>query len=272
MLFHICFCFSFTGFPTLVMGVLLDLQFLLLGGLLLFFSVVSSNNECSASFCSNYTFPIRFPFQLMGEIQQPEYCGYPGFNLTCTNQGDLILNLPYSGDFSVRDIDYLNQEIRLFDPQGCLPARLLNLNLSSSPFLPSYYYDYKNYTFLVCPPQPQLIVTSGFTLIDCLSNSTASVLVTSEYVLAKSMNACSIIVATIPIAFSSISSDSDVFLDIFLSWNIPNCKNCEYRAGTCQMGSNAQDILCSDVPVPGEKCTKKIPKSILFILFSQEYD
>lgn len=243
------------------MGVLLDLEFLLFGGLLLFFPPVSPNNECSASFCSNYTFPIRFPFQLMGEIQQPQYCGYPGFNLTCTNQGDLILNLPYSGDFSVRDIDYLNQEMRLFDPQGCLTARLLNLNLSSSPFLSSYYHDYydykKNYTFLVCPPQPQLLVTSGFTLIDCLSNSTVSVLATSDDVLAKSMNSCSI-VATVPIAFSSssFSSDSDIYVDLFLSWNVPNCKNCESRAGTCQMGSNAQDILCSDAPSPREKGTK----------------
>lgn len=216
------------------------------------FSIVYSQEEdCSISFCFSHSFPIRFPFQLNQQPQQK--CFYPsGFNLNCTNQGKLLLNLPFSGDFFVRDINYLTQEIQLYDPQNCLPNRILNLNLnlSSSPFVASYV---ENYTFLRCSSE---FVRSRFTPIDCLSNSTISVLATSSVNRVQAMKNVCTIIETVPIPRVHPMRFGDGFSsdfngDLFLSWNFPNCKICEAQGGTCEMNSS-QDVICSDVSAPGK--------------------
>ncbi|KAK8340766.1 hypothetical protein V6Z11_A08G121400 [Gossypium hirsutum] len=75
---------------------------------------------------------VRFPFRLSN---QPDRCGYPRFNLSCKDQAQTVLSLPFSGEFNVVHIDYLFQNIWLNDPDHCTPKRLLHgLNLSSTPF------------------------------------------------------------------------------------------------------------------------------------------
>ncbi|KAL2233795.1 UNVERIFIED_CONTAM: putative RING-H2 finger protein ATL21A [Sesamum indicum] len=210
------------------------------------FLVVHARNECSSRICGKDTVVIRFPFRLQG--QQPQNCGYPGFDLSCGGQiSKTILNIPYSGDFWVRDINYLLQEIQLYDPNGCLPSRLLSLNLSSSPFMAAYY---KNFTFLSCPTE---IVRNQLTTIHCLSNSTTSVLASSSINLAKAMNICSIIV-TLPIPLSQPVQDdqwlsSNLNADLRLTWNVPSCEDCEAKGGICGIdNSNSEQILCFDNP------------------------
>ncbi|KAK2993865.1 hypothetical protein RJ640_003977 [Escallonia rubra] len=160
-----------------------------------FASIIENSyaQECSTSVCGTGGFVIRFPFRLQGT--QPENCGYPGFNLRCNIQGVKILSLPYSGEFFVRSINYGAQVINLYDPFNCLPSRLLDFNLSGSPFMPSYY---QNFTFLSCP---SALTRSRFTPIDCLSNSTHTTLATSSITLVASMTMCKI-VDTLPIPVS----------------------------------------------------------------------
>ncbi|KAH0766411.1 hypothetical protein KY285_002282 [Solanum tuberosum] len=97
----------------------------------LLFSSVYANYDCPLdSICGNNPFDIRFPFGLQGP-QNLQHCTYPGFNLKCNNQGRGILNLPGAGDFYVRDINYLTQEIQLYDPSNCLPKRLIDFQMPS---------------------------------------------------------------------------------------------------------------------------------------------
>ncbi|KAF2291235.1 hypothetical protein GH714_020802 [Hevea brasiliensis] len=139
------------------------------------FSIIHASGYCPISSCSRDDISVRFPFRLEGP--QPQYCGYPGFNLSCDNQSKTVLKLPCSGDFLVRGINYLTQQIQVYDSDNCLPKRLLSFNLSGSPFVAAAYH---NYTFLSCPTQ---IVESRLTTIDCLSNSTTSVLATASIAL-----------------------------------------------------------------------------------------
>lgn len=219
--------------------------------LFLLSSVTSGRNVCPDTGCSHKGFTIRFPFRLAQ--QQPQNCGYPGFDLRCNDQGRSILKLGHSGDFFVRDINYFTQQILLYDPNKCLPSRLLNLNLSSTPFLATYY---QNYTFLGCPTE---FIRSKFNTIDCLSNSTISILATSSIGLARAMNMCTV-VSTLPIPVASPIQYNDRFSydlngDLLLTWTIPGCEDCEANGGTCgYVNSTSQEITCFDGQGTGNLC------------------
>ncbi|KAH7522878.1 hypothetical protein ACOSQ2_000842 [Xanthoceras sorbifolium] len=207
------------------------------------FPLVYAEN-CKTSFCGGGDIPIRFPFQLGGK--QSENCRYPpGFRLDCSSQGKTGLQLPHSGEFLVRDINYLSQQISLYDPDNCLPRRLQSLDLSGSPFVVPFYH---NYTFLSCPAQ---LTKSRFTAIDCLSNSTTSVLATTSMTLVDSMTPSCQIISTLsvpvswPVQFDEGFSN-DLSNDLQLTWYAPYCIDCESRGGNCGFkSSNSQEIGCS---------------------------
>ncbi|EYU32242.1 hypothetical protein ABFS82_02G174700 [Erythranthe guttata] len=238
---------------------------------LFLFQTIQSQNDCRFQSCGENQFLVRFPFRLRGE-KQPERCGYPGFDLICTtttynnkrNSQVPLLNLPYSGDFVIRDINYLTQEIQLYDPNNCLPKRLLNLNLSSSPFFSGYS---ENLTFLSCPPEQ--IANSRFAKIDCLSNSTSSVLATSSMNLVKALSDnCSTIAAlSVPVLWPLQNSNdwlsSDLSGDLMLTWNVPNCEGCEARGGVCGFENGTSDrIMCYTDPRTVQSRGMKIFKII----------
>ncbi|RVW87494.1 Rust resistance kinase Lr10 [Vitis vinifera] len=67
----------------------------------------SQDDECKASRCSHHGPVIRFPFRLK---HQPEHCGYPKFELSCSEENRTILELPSSGKFWVKEINYTSQK------------------------------------------------------------------------------------------------------------------------------------------------------------------
>uniref|UniRef100_A0A7N2LLK9 Protein kinase domain-containing protein n=1 Tax=Quercus lobata TaxID=97700 RepID=A0A7N2LLK9_QUELO len=121
---------------------------------------------CNETRCGDDGPTIQFPFWLKG--QQPERCRYPGFELSCNENGvDTMLELPHSGKLYVKDIDYsMEQRINLYDPDGCNDPRLLP-NLTSSPFA---FYDYSNYTLFNCSTYDNSVRDGGM-LIPCLSST-----------------------------------------------------------------------------------------------------
>ncbi|KAL6321027.1 hypothetical protein AAG906_012005 [Vitis piasezkii] len=98
----------------------------------LFAKVIAEINECKESRCSHNGPPIRYPFWLNGH--QPDHCGSPGFELSCTKKNQTMLNLSYSVKFLVKEINYRSMEIHVHDPDHCHLKELLSLNISASPF------------------------------------------------------------------------------------------------------------------------------------------
>ncbi|KAJ9189031.1 hypothetical protein P3X46_000373 [Hevea brasiliensis] len=100
-------------------------------------------DECKESKCGSHGPAVRFPFQIKG--QRPDHCGYPetGFDLSCSERQDTVLELPNSMKLLVKKIDYVSQVIYASDPRDCLPRQLSNMNLSASSFQrnPSYQYQ-----------------------------------------------------------------------------------------------------------------------------------
>ncbi|KAJ4824879.1 hypothetical protein Tsubulata_007183 [Turnera subulata] len=180
-------------------------------------------DSCSNTKCSSDAVPVRFPFYLEGN--QSQSCGHPGFDLRCNNQGFTVLEPPYSGNFLVRSINYRTQQIQLYDSEDCLARRLLNFNLSDSPFLAASYF---NYTFLSCQSQ---LLNSRFTYIACLSNTTTSVIATSSMTMSLVNSLCQIVtIFPVPASWKVNRYEgftSQLKKDLKLVWDSPDCIKCE---------------------------------------------
>ncbi|KAL1536007.1 RING-type E3 ubiquitin transferase [Salvia divinorum] len=233
---------------------------------LLSHNVRAQKNQCPPQYCGSNPLPIRFPFMLQGQ-QQPQNCdGYPGFSFTCSSGGAPLLNLPHSGNFSVRDINYLMQEIQLYDPDDCLPRKLMALNLTSSPFEAMYMDEF---FFLSCPRAA--VARKGLATVDCLGNSTSAVVTTTSGTLARSMSMCTTMF-TLPVPESRAKIGGDRLSwnlggDLILTWSFPDCEGCEERGGVCEYDRNSTigGITCNFY---SEKVQfgNKVRKAIAFTL------
>ncbi|KAF6140838.1 hypothetical protein GIB67_042251 [Kingdonia uniflora] len=229
---------------------------------LLFPNIVTSQENCiQQAYCNRNNGPlIQFPFNFL-QGGHPFSCGYPGFNIACDRNSRTIVNLEGSipnGEFFVRRIDYVAQEIFLYDEDDCLPRRLLSLNLSNTPFSGMYN---RNYTFLNCSGD---IDVTRIAYISCLSSTNYMVLATSSKSLVDvKLDQCKIIkTVSVPIAWPIAEYEfSTLDNDLQLNWTKPNCGKCVARGGECGFKSDSNhEIKCFNIPRRG------ISKGVKYII------
>ncbi|KAL5746528.1 hypothetical protein ACOSP7_027674 [Xanthoceras sorbifolium] len=225
---------------------------------LLFFSSYSVaatiNKTCISAACGRGEPVIRFPFRLNN--RQPQSCGYPGFTLSCDSTDQTVLELP-SGKFIVQGIDYSTQELWIndYDPNNCLPKKILSLNLSGSPFTASYS---QQFTFFNCSFD---YYRYNLNPVACLSGQNYTVLATSSvrvfnFLLSSSCNIFASVQVPVDWPFYQPIMSSDLGDDLRLTWGKPRCAKCEKRGAHCGFKSNSSlEIGCSYGHQPG------IPKS-----------
>ncbi|XP_002513558.2 putative RING-H2 finger protein ATL21B [Ricinus communis] len=226
-----------------------------------FLQIIASQHLCLNSACARNEPVIRFPFRI--ENRQFKSCGYPGFDVSCdTNTNHTLLELPYSGTFTVQAIDYATQELWINDPNNCLPKRILSLNLSNSPFVGLFY---QNFTFFNC----SLTNYTNFQLnpIACLSSSTNTVFATSSLRVINHLSGLSSCEAfasmEVPVEWPFYGQilSSDLSDDLRLTWAVPRCGKCESHGGRCGPRSNSSRlIVCANPKLRG------IPKSARYII------
>ena len=109
----------------------------------------ASEDESMVSRCSDQGPAIRFPFRLQ---DQPENCGYPGFELSSTEKNQTIIDLPSSVKLSVKKINYRSRVIVVEGQNDSLHSQLGNLRLSASPFhfKVNHSSEIQDYTFFNC--------------------------------------------------------------------------------------------------------------------------
>ncbi|KAL2921905.1 putative RING-H2 finger protein ATL21A [Bienertia sinuspersici] len=182
---------------------------------------------------------IQFPFVIRNE-SLPTSCGYPGFDLLCDDDYNLLINLPNSGVFSVEEIDYVNQELWLNDPDDCLPRKLLTLNDSNyvgkSPFIPVleqvYWFYNCSSDFFNSSDDDEI------NPISCLSGQSYGVFATqSKKIVKGNSSLCNKIgPVKVPVSKKSNEMYSSLELedDILLTWSKPlECGECYQRNGNC---------------------------------------
>ncbi|XP_024987611.1 putative RING-H2 finger protein ATL21A [Cynara cardunculus var. scolymus] len=204
----------------------------------------AASNSCPVSHCGQFFTNVRFPFRLIDT--QPQRCGFPGFDLRCISPRLVLINLPSSGEFGVRAIDYRSQRMQIYDPSNCFPARLLNFDLSGSPFAASYF---QNYTLLSCPNDASL---ARYTRVSCLSNSSFLTIATASMsfvaLMTSNQTGCQITGnLRMPVAEPPDQNElsSNVEEDITLTWSKPDCEICEAEYVSCgYANSTTQSTKC----------------------------
>ncbi|KAL5722499.1 hypothetical protein ACHQM5_006014 [Ranunculus cassubicifolius] len=140
---------------------------------------------------------------------------YPGFSMSCTEANRAVIQLGSWGEFLVRDVNYVNQEVEIYDQHNCLPKRLLNLDLSSTPFRGAHY---ENFTFYNCSSEFSSNVSMP---ISCLGTLNHTIFATSNASAMESFSTCDVIASVM------IPSRSRYRTDInHLVWDTPHCKAC----------------------------------------------
>ncbi|KAH6815451.1 RING/U-box superfamily protein [Perilla frutescens var. frutescens] len=210
----------------------------------LFFTWLFLNSAaeiCYSSSCLGSEPIIRFPFHL--QSLQPTSCGSPGFDLLCDAFNQTLIELPNSGSFTVQGIDYAAQTIWLNDPQSCLPKRLLQFNLSGSPFNAFFY---QNFTFFNCTFDYNKY---KFNPIGCMGGENYTIFASSSQRKISFLASRCGWLGTVPVPvereFSEKVPTSDLSEDIMLTWAWPRCRRCESRGGRCGFrGQNTTQIVC----------------------------
>ncbi|KAJ9679802.1 hypothetical protein PVL29_021651 [Vitis rotundifolia] len=222
-----------------------------------------SQDECKMSRCSHKGPVIRFPFWLK---DHPDSCGCPGFELSCSEKKQTMLELPYSVKLSVEKINYTSQEIFVRFPDYCLQRQILNLNLSASPFQFPDKYSIYDFTFFNCSESKSEL--NAFSSVPCSFLSSNPVYVTPSICLLSEVNLTScrkIFNATVP---------QYIFYreyDFSMNWLNPMCGSCEADGKKCQRKKNNStepEIECIDKPeksllsFTGGPIDKMVPKVI----------
>ncbi|KAL5750088.1 hypothetical protein ACOSP7_024691 [Xanthoceras sorbifolium] len=193
---------------------------------------------------------IRFPFR---RDDQALRCGYPGFELSCNNRSQTILHLPNMGSFLVENINYKLQTIRINDPDYCLPKRFTrSFTLSGTPFEP---WNPVELTFYNCSSGNALPTVSGLRVISCMSGGNFTVVAVPKHRYNESgpsTGSCSEINTVVVPAF--LPSWSGLEQGVQLKWNVPDCRSCEERGGSCGFKNDKDpdlNIGCTDRPSSG---------------------
>ncbi|KAI3903918.1 hypothetical protein MKW92_047361 [Papaver armeniacum] len=134
---------------------------------------------------------IQPPFRVDG--RQSKVCGDSRFVISCNTSNKTVLHLSSHGQFFVRHINYKSRGIQIYDPDNCLPRRLLRLWLPSQYKLAGLNQDY---TFLNCSSSSVDVtnISSLFAPISCMSSSTHTILATNvSYHNATFSSSCKII-------------------------------------------------------------------------------
>lgn len=211
-------------------------------------ALASTETSCLDSVCQTNEPIIRFPFHI--EDKQANTCGYPGFKVLCSEKNQTLLKLPYWGELSIQTINYAKQELRVNDPNNCLPKRLLSLNLSNSPFNAVYY---QQFSFFNCSFNLEYL-TSRYKPIPRLSDSFKySVFATPSLTAFVHLSSICDLVDTVNVPVQSPFYDqvlsSDLNDDLRLTWNSPPCGRCESHGGRCGfLGNSTFELACYNVP------------------------
>ena len=228
-------------------------------------------NGCDELRCGGGGPAIRFPFRLNS---QPRHCGWPGFNLSCTDTKHAVLELPTSVKFFVKKIDYKSQVIEIHDPHHCFPRQLRQLNLSSSPFLFEEGLYKMDYALFNCSSTE----TQADYAISCLSGPSHEVraFFKDDDITDLPIASCKKMytLPSIPISFDTlilggqytVSKEIGGDKTLQLKWSRPVCGGCEEKGMGCRLKNNSNESETECFPKPAKGIIVFCPSISTFVL------
>ncbi|CAB4269070.1 unnamed protein product [Prunus armeniaca] len=200
--------------------------------ILVAFSKVHGETQepCKELKCSYHGPAIHFPFRI--KDRHPDYCGYPGFAVSCNDRHETFLELPtIPVKLSVESINYERQEMYLYDPDNCLVAKLIEIrNMSFSPF---YVIDPQNITLFNC--SSLVIRDEGLDLYPnypvaapCLNSLGHQVYAVDSADHVEDLQSCTKMYNVFSVPFYSQSV-------VPFRWSKPNCTECDAEGKKCRL-------------------------------------
>lgn len=245
-------------------------------------------DECSPTSCGDSGIVIRFPFWL--KDRQPDFCGYPGFELSCSGNNTAVFELqlpvksrtnslmfPVSVKVSVLDINYKSQVMKISALNAsCLPKEFPTMN--SSVFFP---FDIaEDFTY-------------AYTLFNCSSSYTRKPWDWGNEVTCLNTNGYGVFgfsslygISDLPLpSCTKIYDFSNFPLEVFngldkyrsvetyVNWSRPSCAICEAEGKLCKLRSNEtrQEIQCFDIPKSQQPGIRKGAHFSLISIFPLYY-
>ncbi|XP_050247193.1 rust resistance kinase Lr10-like isoform X2 [Quercus robur] len=187
--------------------------------------------------CGHHGPDIRFPFRLK-DRQPDQQCGYPGFDLYCSDKHETVLELPTSVKVFVKHIDYQSQLIQVTDSDNCFPLKIRGLNLSSSPFQFKTENILEDYALFNCTSETD---TYNYRLINCLSRFSTSVyaFLSDDYIDEFPILSCTKMYTVSSVPYHIWEWDSH---SLELTWSEPKCRDCEVKGEKCRFKNNSTDF------------------------------
>lgn len=214
----------------------------------------SSTNICGTYDCGN-GLAFRYPFWHVEDeaTTADQYCGYPGFGLTCSADGEPILTLP-TDSYYVKQINYNDSTVHLVDidvvGHTCPRARhnvtlgTLPLNYSHPDLNLSFFFNCTSYPPLV-PPIGCLGYGKMKSYVFTVGNETEGF---------DWFENCEENVVVPVIKTTEITSDFGGLIGGFggamnegfvLDWGMAkDCGSCEANGGLCGYNNTAHNFLC----------------------------
>ncbi|KAM1468619.1 hypothetical protein ACFX2I_033558 [Malus domestica] len=137
--------------------------------------------DCPISRCRHDGPVIKFPFRLQDD---PRHCGHPDFEVSCLENKTMIQLSSSSGLFAIQTIDYILQQFRVYDANGCLPRRLLNFTLpidSSQLFHISDYFPSYDFPYFRCYTSTRTTLIENVTLLNCSTDQNFTTIFNEHY-------------------------------------------------------------------------------------------
>ncbi|KAL6320632.1 hypothetical protein AAG906_008632 [Vitis piasezkii] len=222
----------------------------------LFAEIEASQDVCKVSRCSHHGPAIRFPFRLK---DQPHHCGYPGFEISCTEKKQTIVELPYSVKLSVKKINYKSQEIVVHDPDFCLQRQLQNFTLSATPFNFKFhsFYFVEDFIFFNCSSS-KTKYKNLFWHIPCsfLPSNPVHAVVSDTDLDQLDLSSCHKIF-NVSLPFDILYGGENYFS---FTWSESICGDCERQGKKCRLKSNTSKE-------PETECVEKPAKGLILGFF-----
>ncbi|KAM5573407.1 hypothetical protein ABKV19_013111 [Rosa sericea] len=216
---------------------------------------------------------FHYPFWKIEDSIADQYCGYPGFGLSCSESGEPILSLPNNDSYYVKDINFIDSTITLVDidifDQQCPRARhsisvgTLPLDYSPLDVNLSFYFNCTSFPDPVVPPitclgiwgtKMSYVITEGEQPADgfdwsesCEENVVVTVMKTKElYTIIDALTG----------AFGGLMNQGFV-----LNWTTgKECASCESGGGLCGYNPTKADEFLCFCKYGNDLCRKKGPK------------
>ncbi|XP_061976665.1 LEAF RUST 10 DISEASE-RESISTANCE LOCUS RECEPTOR-LIKE PROTEIN KINASE-like 2.1 [Populus nigra] len=207
---------------------------------------------CNPKSCSDGQ-SISFPFHIQGV--QPDYCGYPGFTISCNDKGKPVFNLSNS-EYIIHEIYYQNQSLRVSNAAvfgkspSCTP-QIQNISLDDGRFGQS---SNSTGVFLLYNCNSTLLSNNGELLnykVDCPGeNETVWTLAMLEDdpLLGSTLDKCGTrVLAPVDVyRGENVGTERMLLLEggFVLNWTASNCSDCEDSGGKCGFDNATYHFKC----------------------------